>query len=149
MKKIKIPRSLISIVLSSIAVVIALGGTAVAFSLGRNSVHSRQIAPGAVQAGDLGQLSLRSGSLVDTDTTAGDGSYNYASGHARCKPGERLISGGLRLRPAGGGVFPGQRASLVESGPIPKRSEWAVAMNSDLGGAARKDFVVFAYCLTR
>jgi hypothetical protein len=38
---------------------------------------------------------------------------------------------------------------MVESGPVPKLREWVVTMNSDLGGAARKDFVVFAYCLTK
>jgi serine/threonine protein kinase len=77
---------------------------------------------------------------VDRDTTAHDGLFNEAFGHARCKRGERLISGGS------GGVLPGQNVSMVESGPVPKLREWKVTMNSDLGGLARKDFVVFAYC---
>jgi hypothetical protein len=89
---------------------------------------------------------LRSGKIVDTDTTAHDGLFNEAFGHARCKRGERLISGGLRLRSGSGGVLPGQNVSMVESGPVPKLREWKVTMNSDLGGLARKDFVVFAYC---
>jgi len=71
---------------------------------------------------------------------------NEAFGHARCKRGERLISGGLRLCNGSGGVLPGQNVSVVESGPKPKLREWKVTMNSDLGGLARKDFVVFAYC---
>jgi hypothetical protein len=36
--------------------------------------------------------------------------------------------------------------SLVESGPIPKKRGWYVSMNSDLGGAARKDFLAVATC---
>jgi hypothetical protein len=135
-----------AMVVAMIALFVALGGSAFAYGLGRNSVHSVNIAPGAVRAGNLGKLSLRAGKIVDTDTTAGDGAFNPAFGHARCKQGERLISGGLRLH-SGGGVFPGQHVSMVESGPVPKQREWAVTMNSDLGGAARQDFTVFAYCL--
>jgi hypothetical protein len=130
------------------ALFVALGGSALAYGLGRDSVHAANIAPGAIRAPGLGRLSLRSGKIDDTDTTADDGNFTYASGHASCKRGERLISGGLRLR-RDGGVFPGQHVSMVESGPVPKQREWAVTMNSDLGGAARRDFVVFAYCLAR
>jgi hypothetical protein len=46
-------------------------------------------------------------------------------------------------------VFPGQNISMVESGPVPKFRQWFVSLNSDLGGGARKDFVVFAYCQAR
>jgi hypothetical protein len=145
--KIHVPRPSAAMVVGMLALFVALGGTAFAYSLGRNSVKSANIAPGAVRASDLGQLNLRSGKIVDTDTTAGDGSFNNAEGHARCKRGERLISGGLRLR--GRNVFPGEHVSMVESGPLPKKNEWAVALNSDLGGGARQDFVIFAYCLSR
>jgi hypothetical protein len=148
MKPIRKLRPSPAMVVALLALFVAMGGSAFAFGLGRNSVHSANIAPGAVKASDLGKLSLRSGKIVDADTTAGDGNFNFASGHAACKSGERLISGGLRLR-SDGGVFPGQHVSMVESGPVPKQREWAVTMNSDLGGAARKDFVVFAYCLAR
>jgi hypothetical protein len=148
MKPIRKLRPSPAMVIALLALFVALGGSAFAFGLGRDSVHSANIAPGAVKSPDLGKLSLRSGRIVDTDTTAGDGSFTYARGHATCKSGERLISGGLRLR-SDGGVFPGQHVSMVESGPVPKQREWAVTMNSDLGGAARKDFVVFAYCLAR
>lgn len=148
MKPIRKLRPSPAMVVALLALFVALGGSAFAYGLGRDSVHSANIAPGAVKASDLGKLSLRSGKIVDSDTTAGDASFNFASGRAACKRGERLISGGLRLR-SGGGVFPGQHVSMVESGPVPKQREWAVTMNSDLGGAARKDFVVFAYCLAR
>ncbi|MFL5900076.1 MAG: hypothetical protein ACJ75S_02610 [Solirubrobacterales bacterium] len=98
------------------------------------------------RAGHDPKYRLRSGKIVDRDTTAHDGLFNEAFGHARCKRGERLISGGLRLRSGSGGVLPGQNVSMVESGPVPKLREWKVTINSDLGGIARKDFIVFAYC---
>ena len=146
--KIKTHRPSPAMIVALIALFVALGGEAIAYGLGRDSVTSVDIAPGAVRAANLGRLNLRVGRIVDTDATADDGVFNYATGHAQCKRGERLISGGLRLRRSGG-VFPGQHVSLVESGPVPKFRQWFVTLNSDLGGAARKDFVVFAYCLAR
>lgn len=118
-----------------LALFIALGGGA--YGLGRKS-----------GGGGLGKFTLRAGRVVDMDNTAGDGSFNLASGHAQCRRGERLISGGVRLRDSAG-VFPGQHASLVDSGPVPAKRQWFVTLNSDLGGGARRDFVVFAYCLRR
>jgi hypothetical protein len=120
-----------------VALFVALGGRALGYGIGDDSARPNS----------SGHYVLRAGKIVDKDTTAGDGSFNYAAGQARCKGGERLISGGLRLK-SGGGVFPGQHVSMVESGPVPKQREWTVKMNSDLGGAARQDFVVFAYCLS-
>jgi hypothetical protein len=144
--KLKAPSPAMAVAL--LALFVALGGSALAYGLGRDSVRSVNIAPGAVRASDLGPLHLRFGRIVDTDTTAGDGVFNYARGHANCRRGERLISGGLRLRNSGG-VLTGQNVSTIESGPVPKFRQWFVTLNSDLGGAARKDFVVFAYCLQR
>ena len=137
-----------AMVVAVISLFVALGGTALAFNLGRNSVHSQNIAPGAVRARDLGKTTLRFGKVVDTDTTAFDGSFNYASGHAVCAKGERVISGGLR-QIAGGAGSVGQHIWMVESGPLPSKREWFVTMNSDLGGAARQDFVVVASCLAK
>jgi hypothetical protein len=145
--KLKAPSP--AMVVALLALFVALGGSALAYGLGRDSVRSVNIAPGAVRASDLGPLHLRFGRLVDTDATAGDGSFNYASGHAECRRGERLISGGLRLRAGGDSVLSGQRVSMIESGPVPKFRQWFVTLNSDLGGAARRDFIVFAYCLAR
>jgi hypothetical protein len=136
-------------VVALIALFIALGGSALGYGLGRDSARSEGSAARSARVGHHAKYRLRAGKIVDTDTTAGDGSFTYAQGHARCKSGERLISGGLRLRSGLGSVFPGQHVSMVDSGPVPKLREWGVTMNSDLGGAARKDFVVFAYCLAR
>jgi hypothetical protein len=138
--KLKITRPSPAMVVASLALFLALGGSALGYGLGRESERSNNSDRHA-------RYTLRSGKIVDKDTTTGDGSFNYAQGHARCKQGERLISGGVRLR-SGAGVFPGQHVSMVESGPVPKQREWTVALNSDLGGAARQDFVVFAYCLS-
>jgi len=134
--KIKLRRPSPAMVVALLALFVAFGGSA--FGLSNSATQSG--------AGPNPKYRLLSGKIVDTDTTAHDGLFNEAFGHARCKRGERLISGGLRLRSGSGGVLPGQNVSMVESGPVPKLREWAVTMNSDLGGLARKDFAVFAYC---
>lgn len=130
--KIKLRHPSPTMVVALLALFLALGGNALGLSVNRSGAGSK--------------YRLRAGKIVDRDTTAHDGVFNEAFGHAQCKRGERLISGGLRLRSFSGGVLPGQNVSMVESGPIPKLREWKVTMNSDLGGLARKDFVVFAYC---
>ena len=124
-----------------IALFIALGGTAFAFSSNSGSSTADRA------AGGRGGLTLRFGKLVDTDSTQFDGSFNYAAGHATCKKGERVISGGLRQIAGGAGVI--SHIWTVESEPIPKKRGWYVSMNSDLGGAARKDFLAVANCERR
>lgn len=94
----------------------------------------------------VGKIKLRFGKIVDTDTTAGDGQYNYAHGHANCKHGERLISGGLRLHHGNLTTIIGH-FQMVESGPFGR--EWRVTASSDMGGAARDDFLVVASCEIR
>lgn len=128
-----------AMIVALIALFVALGGSA----LGYRAANSNDA---SASARHHAKYRLRAGKIVDRDTTAHDGNFNDAFGHARCRKGERLISGGLRLRNTSGGVIPGNNVSMVESGPVPKQREWAVTLNSDLGGAARKDFVVFAYC---
>lgn len=136
--KFKLRRPSPAMVVALIALFIALGGSALALGgseRARGGHHPRYV--------------VRTGKIVDRDTTGHDGAFNEAFGHARCKQGERLISGGLRLRSLSGGVLLGQTVSMVESGPVPKLREWTVRLNSDLGGFARKDFVVVAYCRSR
>lgn len=140
-RRLPSPATLIAI----LALFVALGGSA--FAIGRNSVKSSDIAPKAVRASDLGPLKLRKGTMRDFDTTAEDGLFNMAYGRAKCRRGERLISGGIRLRT--NFSFGPQRVAMVSSGPVPRMRQWAVTLNSDLGGAARRHFAVFAYCLTR
>jgi hypothetical protein len=145
--KIKLPRPSPAMAVALVALVLSLGGTASAFVLGRDSVHSANLAPGAVRASDLGRLTLRSAKVRDTDGTPNDGQFNLAFGQARCKAGERLIGGGTRAKraPLSGPV----RIVLVEQGLVPRENEYAALWHSDLGGAARQDFAVFAYCLSR
>lgn len=125
-----------SMAIAMIALFVALTGNAVAFQLGRNSVGARELANPV----------LRFGKLHDTDTTAGDGQFNEATGHAKCKRGETLLGGGVRLR-AGGDVAP--HAWVVESAPQLSARQMNARVSSDLGGAARKDFVVVASCLPK
>jgi hypothetical protein len=140
-RSIPSPATIIAIV----ALFVALGGTA--YAIGRNSVGTHQIKPRAIHAKNLGPTQLRWGKLQDTDTTAGDGQFNTAFGHAQCRRGERLISGGLRARrsPNSGPL----QIAMTSSGPVIRKRQWFVTMHSDLGGAARKNFLVFAYCLRK
>lgn len=140
-RRIPSPATIIAI----IALFVALGGTA--YGVARNSVGTHQIQRHAIHAKNLGAMKLRWGRVVDFDHQAGDGQYNIASGRARCHRGERLISGGVRYRrsPQSGPL----RVALIDSGPMVKTRQWAATWHSDLGGAARNDFVVFAYCLMR
>ena len=122
-----------------IALFVSLGGSALAVSSGGD-----QGAEKADRAGNRGKLTLRFGKLVDRDTTPFDGSFFFATGHAICKKGERVISGGVREINNTGSD--GQHIWMVESGPVPSKRGWYIQMNSDLGGAARKDFLVVANC---
>ena len=99
--KIKLRRPSPAMAVALLALFLAVGGNVVAYGLGRNSVHSRDIAPGAVKASDLGHLKLRkSGPILDLDPIAHDGIYVGAGGRAKCKRGERLITGGSSSRSA-------------------------------------------------
>lgn len=133
--KLRIPHPSPAMAVAMIALFIALGGTAFAFSNGSSGTADR--------AGGRGKLTLRFGKLVDKDGTPFDGSFFFAIGHAICAKGERVISGGVREVHGGSD---GQHIWMVESGPVPSKRGWYVQMNSDLGGAARKDFLVVATC---
>lgn len=132
-------------VVALLALFLAAGGNVVAYGLGRNSVHSSDIAPGAVRASDLGRFRIRtSGPILDRDTTAHDGIYAEAGGRAKCKRGERLITGGSQ---AIGGETTTPYMRIVDEGPVPVERAWQVRWASDLGGTASQDFVVVAVCL--
>lgn len=123
-----------ALVIAILALFASLGGSALAVSSSGE----------ADRANPRGKLSLRFGKLVDRDTTAFDGVFNFATGHATCKKGERVISGGIRQKAGGAGVI--SHIWTVESGPVPAKRGWYVSMSSDLGGAARADFLVVANC---
>lgn len=108
-------------------------------------IAKEQFAPHPTRARRHGKLHVRSGKIVDHDSTLGDGNFNFAAGHAECKRGERLVSGGIR-RVASDGLIPGLRWAVQESGPVPSKRQWTVLTASDLGGLGRKDFVVIAVC---
>lgn len=136
--KIRNVRPSPALVIAMIALFASLGGSALAVT------HSSPSAT-ANRAASIGKLSLRFGKLVDKDTTPGDGSFFFAIGHATCKKGERVISGGVR-QTGGNQATDAQHIWMVESNPVPSKRGWYVKMNSDLGGAARSDFVVVASC---
>jgi hypothetical protein len=137
-----------AMIVALLALFLAVGGNVVAYGLGRNSVHSRDIAPGAVRASDLGKFRFRTSSVLDFDRTAHDGNFAPAGGRAKCKPGEQLITGGSR-QTSENEAFVIPHIQLVEEGPVPAERAWAVKWSSDLGGAASERFIVFAVCLVR
>lgn len=134
--KTRIPRPSPAMVIAMIALFVSLGGSTVAVTHGDGEAN-------APRAAHRGKLTLRFGKLIDRDTTPSDGSFFYATGHAICEKGERVISGGVRQHHGG---YVGQHIWMVESGPVPNKRGWYVQMNSDLGGAAREDFLVVATC---
>ncbi len=129
--KIK-PRRRPTVVVVAAIVTLVLGGSTLA-----------QSGQAAARSSHHGKIKLRFGKIVDTDTTANDGQFNYAHGHANCKHGERLISGGLRWHHGSITAIIGH-FQMVESGPF--KGEWRVTASSDMGGAAREDFIVVASC---
>jgi hypothetical protein len=135
--KLRIPLPSPAMAVAMVALFLALGGTAFPFS-GKSGSST------ADRAGGREKLTLRFGKIVDRDTTPFDGSFFFATGHAICKKGERVISGGIRQIAGGAGVI--SHIWTVESGPVSQKRGWYVSMNSDLGGAARSDFVVVANC---
>ncbi len=145
--KIRLRRPSPAMVVALLALFLAVGGNVVAYGLGRNSVHSRDIAPGAVRANDLGKFKFRkSGPIADRDTVAHDGIYAEAGGRAKCKRGERLITGGSE---ATGGEAATPYMRMVDQGPVPAERAWQVRWASDMGGTAGREFVVVALCLVR
>ena len=90
---------------------------------------------------------VRTGRIVDTDTTYGDGVFQIATGKAFCKRNEQVVSGGLRIVNVSG-LFGGPARTMPgESAPILKRpAGWSVAFGSDLGGQARRIFRVVVVC---
>jgi hypothetical protein len=81
-----------------------------------------------------GKITLRTGKVTDRDTIAGDGKYSIASGIAKCRPGERVLSGWGALRSTAGLFGGAAKVSEVVSQKLPKQNGWKVVWNSDLGG---------------
>jgi hypothetical protein len=90
---------------------------------------------------------VRTGRIVDTDTTYGDGVFQVATGRALCRHGEKVVNGGLQIVSTQG-LFGGPpRIEGVESAPYMKSpGGWSVAFGSDLGGLARHDLRVVVTC---
>ena len=119
---------------------------------GRVSIEGLQLAkggfclltrPDAMVSRKKHRRVVRTGKIIDTDTTYGDNVFQVASGKAFCKHNEQVVTGGLRIVKLSG-LFGGpSRTSGGESAPILKRpAGWSVAFGSDLGGLARTDFRV-------
>jgi hypothetical protein len=142
MKWIRNRRPSPALVISVIALCVALAGTAGALP-GRNSVKSNDIAHGAVRAGDLGGMAVRTAPVRDVDPAANDGVWTPSGNSAACRRGERLIGGGVRT-----GAFPALPSVLIsQSEPRESKRLWVVSIASDAGGAAH--YAAVAMCLKK
>jgi len=142
MKWIRERRPSPALVVSMIALGVALAGTAGALP-GKNSVRSNDIAKGAVRAKNLGAVVVRAEGIRDLDSTAGDGVWTSSGDSAPCRRGERLISGGVRT-----GQFPAPtNVAITQSEPRESKRLWVVSIATDTGGAARYSAV--AMCLKK
>jgi hypothetical protein len=131
-----------ALVISLIALAVALAGTAGALP-GRNSVKSNDIAHGAVRAGDLGAVAVRSEPIRDLDPVANDGVWTQSANSAACRRGERLIAGGGRT-----GQFPAPPNVVIsQSEPRESKRLWVVSIASDAGGGGH--YAAVAMCLKK
>lgn len=142
MKWIRERRPSPALVVSMIALGVALAGTAGALP-GKNSVRSNDIAKGAVRAQDLGAVVVRTAAIRDIDPAAGDGVWTSSTNSAFCRRGERLVSGGVRT-----GTFPvPTEVRIGQSEPRESKRQWAATISTDTGGSAR--YGVVAMCLKK
>lgn len=96
------------------------------------------------RAGARGNLTLRFGKLIDRDTTPLDGSFVYCD---RPRDLQKGRTSRFRRRASDRRLGHQHSAHLASrNGAGPKQGGWYVSMNSDLGGAERKDFLVVAHC---
>jgi hypothetical protein len=132
MEELTMTRSRVVRVGTLAVVIAALTVAASALSAAQGAGHPRQVE--------------RGGKVIDTDTTAGDGVFNIAYGHASCRRGEKVVRGGADIRTTSG-LFGGPvRAAVIASRPAPKQRGWYAAWNSDLGGKGRAVLVVKVVC---
>jgi hypothetical protein len=118
-------------------------GAVSATALAPNAVSSSALAPGSVYGAALGPVSSYTSSLIDLDTVEENGTWTASdTAIAACKPGERLITGGV--------VFtnPGNReVAIVQALPFvsPDGSGMTGQITTNSGGKATAQ--VQAICL--
>jgi hypothetical protein len=108
-------------VVATLALIVAVagGGTAIALSVGKNSVTTKSIKPGNVTARDLTGIRVVSGEIPG----AGGGSVN-------CAPNERLLAGGAEARSTQNP--PGPDRFLRASHPTPDGNGWTARTDSNV-----------------
>lgn len=156
-------------VIATIALFLALGGSAYAVSLGKNSVKSKNIAKGAVRTADIhnkavSAAKLRPGAVPSnaiatnsvTATQLGpvvtrnkivDSTSPEISAFAYCKPGEQLLGGGGSA--SAGNMIPRQSTpTQVDHDPVDgaPAQGWFVQFENPNGATSERVFA-WAVCL--
>lgn len=163
-------------VMATLGVFLALGGSAVAFTVGKNTVKSKSIAKGAVKTSDIHNGAVSKAKLkADAigSNAIGDGSVgakqlgdivvrygpvvplpdaNNQIAHASCKPGEKVVSGL-------GEVFAANSPDITTSGTGPESATGtsvpegqapagiSVGFTNPAGGTGATNIQASVFCL--
>jgi hypothetical protein len=159
-------------VIATIALFLALGGSAYAVTAGKNTVKSKSIAKGAVKTSDIANKAVTAkklkpgavpsnaiaansvnadklGSVVTRKTTVAllDNTTNSATVY--CKPGEQLLGGGSSI--GAGDVFEGASTPLQANNQDPAEGApaqgWLATYTNPVGGSGTATIFAWAICL--
>lgn len=146
-----------ALVVSIIALVVATAGTTYALTVPKKSVGTKQLKAKAVTAKKLGATVRRSIDVTVRDGLASPPVSGGALGHAGCRRGERLISGGAKLipdqvpdvpinasYPGPESIAPITHGEIVESG---YDQVWTASAHNPYGGSGPVTMRIFAICL--
>ena len=112
-------------------------------AIGRDAVTASAIAPGSVYGGALGEVTLHTAPILDTDTSADLSNWTAsATETALCGAGERLLGGGVVFSHPGN-----SRSGILTSAPTVNggANGFVGQITSDSGGTAAAE--VQAVCL--
>jgi hypothetical protein len=119
------------------------GGAVGSAALAPDAVTAPAIAPGSIYGGTLGEVTVHSAAIVDSDIDPHNGEWTPSQpAVATCGAGERVLSGGVVFTEVGDGqvgIITSQ--AFVNGG----QNGWAGRISTDAGGAAKAE--VQALCL--
>jgi hypothetical protein len=165
-------------VMATVAVFLALGGSAYALSLGKNSVKSRNIAKGAVKTADIAnkavsRAKLREGAVPGFALANGSVGADQLSdivvrskevpvpdasiartGPASCQKNERPVGGGAFANPGAYqasivGSYPLVASNIPGSGPPGKFDGWEAMVLNPAGDVTAVTGIAYVLCLKK
>ena len=159
-------------VIATIALFLALGGSAYAVTAGKNTVKSKSIAKGAVKTTDIANKAVSGAKLKPGAVSAsaiangsigatqlgkvvirrGDGTIpegNSGAARASCKPGEKVLGGGGSVGAIDVNQFQSTPFSADGSDPKDGNSPggWVVVFYNPIGGSGTASALAWVLCL--